>query len=333
MRKTVIGTACAGALLMVSATAMAADGAKPKFDLLTYTPPSIDGLPDDEHGKLVRYGHALAVETYRHIGPEVADPAMRYSGNNLACQSCHLNAATQPYSMPWTGVASVFPQYRGREDAISTVEDRVNGCMQRSMAGKPLPEDSREMKAFLAYIAFLSQDVPKGAEIVGAGVQAIAVPNRRANPERGAEVFAENCAVCHGEDGMGKRRGTVGDAQGYEFPPVWGQDSYNNGAGMYRLAMATRFVVNNMPLGSAHDAQTLSLDDAYDVMAFVNSQPRGEKPGMEKDFPNLYRKPPDMPFPPFVDSFPLDQHKYGPFAPIVAETKRLEAEAKAEKTN
>ncbi len=330
MTKTLIGAACAAALLMAF-PAVAADE-KPTFDLTTYTVPDVDSLPDDENGKLVRYGRDLTVETYRHVGPEVADESMRFAGNNLACQSCHLDGATAPYAMPWTGVTSVFPQYRGREDRIGTIEDRVNGCMQRSMAGKPLPTDSREMKAFVAYMEFLSRDVPKGAKIIGAGVEKFAVPDRRANVERGAEVYAENCAVCHGEDGMGKRRGAVGDAAGYEFPPLWGNDSYNNGAGMYRLAMSTRFVMNNMPLGTTHDAPTLSVDDAYDVMAFVNTQPRVEKANLEKDFPNLYRKPPDMPFPPFVDSFPLDQHKYGPFAPIVAETKRLEAEAKAKAT-
>lgn len=329
MKHVLIGTACASALLVASAAVIAADAPKPEFDLLTYTVPDVEALPDDAHGKLVRYGRDLTVETYRFVGPEVSDASMRFAGNNLACQTCHLQGATQPYAMPWTGVTQVFPQYRGREDRIGTIEERINGCMQRSMAGKPLPVDSHEMKAFVAYMEFLSQDVPKGAKINGAGVAKFPVPDRRANVERGAEVYAENCAVCHGEDGMGKRRGEVGDAQGYEFPPLWGQDSYNNGAGMYRLAMGTRFVFNNMPFGTTHEAPSLSLDDAYDVMAYVNTQPRAEKANLEKDFPNLFRKPPDMPFPPFVDTFPADQHKYGPFAPIVAETKRLEAEAKA----
>lgn len=327
MKTNWIGSACAAALLVASASAGAAEPVT--IDLTTHPVPDIESLPDDEHGRLVRYGRDLTVETFRHIGPEAADESMRYAGNNLACQSCHLEAATVPYAMPWTGVSAVFPQYRAREDAISTVEERVNGCMQRSMAGKPLPEDSREMKAYLAYIDFLSQDVPRGAKIIGSGVKTVAVPDRRADPEKGAAVYAENCASCHGEDGMGVRNGEVGDGQGYLYPPLWGTDSYNNGAGMFRLAMSTRFVLHNMPLGTTHDAPTLTLDDAYDVMAYVNTQPRGEKPGMEKDFPNLYRKPPDMPFPPFADNFPLDQHKYGPFAPIAAELKRLEAEAKA----
>lgn len=331
MKNALIGTACASALLVASVAAMAADAPKPEFDLLSYSVPDVEALPDDDHGTLVRYGRDLTVETYRFVGPEVGDASMRYAGNNLACQTCHLQGATQPYAMPWTGVTKVFPQYRGREDRIGTIEERINGCMQRSMAGKSLPVDSREMKAFVAYMEFLSQDVPNGARIIGAGVEKFTVPDRRANVERGAEVYAETCAVCHGEDGMGQRRGEVGDAQGYEFPPLWGQDSYNNGAGMYRLAMSTRFVHNNMPFGTTHDAPAVSIDDAYDVMAFVNSQPRAEKANLDKDFPNLFRKPPDMPFPPFVDTFPADQHKYGPFAPIVAETKRLEAEAKAQK--
>ncbi|MFA7429306.1 MAG: c-type cytochrome [Rhodospirillaceae bacterium] len=329
MTKRLIGTVCAAALLVASASVVAA--ADPVIiDLTTFPVPDVESLPTDDHGVLVRYGRDLVTQTYRHIGPEVADPAMRFAGNNLSCQSCHLAGGTTPYAMSYVGVSSVFPQYRAREDGISTVADRVNGCMERSMAGKVLPVESREMKAYLAYIDYLSKDVPKGAKIVGSGVKAVPMPDRRANPERGATIYEENCAVCHGEDGMGKRNGQVGDAAGYEFPPLWGKDSYNNGAGMFRLAMATRYVLHNMPLGTTYDAPTLSLDDAYDVMAFVNTQGRAEKAGMEKDFPNLYRKPPDMPFAPFADNFPMDQHKYGPFAPIAAELKRLEAEAKAQ---
>src|SRR6266571_5247638 len=52
--------------------------------------PDVDGLPDDAWGKLVRFGRELTVATYAHIGPEAADPAKRYAGNNLSCQNCHL---------------------------------------------------------------------------------------------------------------------------------------------------------------------------------------------------------------------------------------------------
>ncbi|HYH19962.1 MAG TPA: c-type cytochrome [Azospirillum sp.] len=294
-------------------------------DLTKWTPPDIAAVKDDDLGKLIKYGYALTTETYKHIGPEVAEPAMRYAGNNLACQSCHLNAATQPYSMPWTGVHAVFPLYRAREDAISTIEERVNGCMQRSMNGKPLPLDGTEMKAFVAYMKWLSTGIPVGAKVVGSGTRPIKDPPRAASPERGRQVYADVCAACHGADGQGVRKGEAGDREGYQFPPLWGPDSYNDGAGMYRALTAAAFVRHNMPLGTTYEAPALSDDDAYDVIAFVNSQPRPHKAGMEKDFPNRLRKPVDMPFPPFADGLPAEQHKYGPYDPIRAKLKELGA--------
>lgn len=313
------------AALLAGSPALAADPVV--IDLTTWAVPDIATVKDDALGKLVKYGHALVTETHKYIGPEVADPAMRYAGNNLACQSCHLNAATQPYSMPWVGVHSVFPQYRAREDAISTIEERVNGCMQRSMNGTSLPSDSTEMKAFIAYAAFLSRGIPVGATIKGAGIAPIKDPARAADPERGKAVYAEHCSVCHQENGQGVRKGAVGDGEGYQYPPVWGPDSYNDGAGMYRALSAAAFVHKNMPLGTTHDNPALSDDDVFDVIAYVNSQPRPHKEGMENDFPNRLRKPVDMPFPPFADGFPAEQHKYGPYDPIRARMKELQAAA------
>ncbi|KAA0686084.1 c-type cytochrome [Azospirillum brasilense] len=306
-----------------SRAAQAAEPQSQAVDLTKWTPPDLATVKDDDLGKLIKYGYALTTETYKHLGPEVADPAKRYSGNNLACQSCHLNAGTQPYAMPWTGVHAVFPMYRAREDGISTIEERVNGCMQRSMNGKALPLDSTEMKAFVAYMKWLSTGIPVGAKIEGAGTKAIKEPGRAANPDRGRQVYAEVCAACHQPDGQGVRKGQIGDAGGYQFPPLWGPDSYNDGAGMYRGLTAAAFVHNNMPLGTTHEAPVLSDEDAYDVIAFVNSQPRPHKEGVEKDFPNRLRKPVDMPFPPFADGFSAEQHKYGPYDPIRAKLKEL----------
>src|ERR1700747_39392 len=69
----------------------------PQVDLTAWTPPQIRTVGDDPFGKLVKYGYALMVDTANQIGPAAADPAKRYSGNNLTCQSCHLQAGTQPY--------------------------------------------------------------------------------------------------------------------------------------------------------------------------------------------------------------------------------------------
>jgi thiosulfate dehydrogenase len=298
-----------------------------KVDLGEWTPPDLAKLPDTADGRLIKEGYALITETYAHLGPEVGDAAKRYAGNNLSCQSCHLQGGTQPYSMPYVGVWGSFPQYRARENEVSTLEERINGCMQRSMNGKSLPLDSHEMKAMLAYMKWLSTGVPVGVNLVGAGTALTKEPNRAADTRRGGEVYAETCAACHGEKGEGVRAGATGDAKGYQFPPLWGPDSYNNGAGMYRLLTAAGFIRNNMPFGTTFREPAVSDEDAYDVAAYVNSQARSEKANLDKDFPDRLRKPVDMPFPPFADGFAAEQHKFGPYAPLRQKLKELNDQA------
>lgn len=297
-----------------------------RVSLLERPVPALDSLARDEYGQLARYGHELATRTFAHIGPEVKNRKMRYSGNNLACSSCHADAATRPYAMPWVGVTATFPQYRGREDDLSTVEERINGCMQRSMAGKPLPLDSREMKALMTYMHFLSRDIPVGASIEGSGTKGSKPPNRRADLAAGESVYKNQCAACHGEDGAGRRAGVKGDAQGYLFPPVWGMDSFNTGAGMNRILMAMRFIKHNMPQGTTHAATALSDEEAFDVAGYIVSKPHPQKTGLDRDFPARWNKPIDAAFPPYADGAPADQHKYGPFPPLAEKARQLAAE-------
>lgn len=281
----------------------------------------VSKLPDDHYGRLARYGKDLTDRTFAHIGPQAKNPAMRYAGNNLACSSCHQASATKAFAMPWVGVHASFPQYRAREDEVSTVEERINGCMERSMAGKPLPLDSTELKAFMTYIHFLSKDVPTGAKVEGQGLPPFKAPNRRADTVAGGQVYAAKCAVCHGTEGQGLRTGAPGE--GYTFPPLWGADSFNNGAGMGRLLFASAFIKTNMPLGAQHGQPQLSDDEAYDVAAFMLSHPRPQKANLERDFPARWNKPVDAAFPPYVDGAPADQHKFGPFAPLQENMKQL----------
>ncbi|MDM7458698.1 MAG: c-type cytochrome [Paracoccus sp. (in: a-proteobacteria)] len=299
-----------------------------EIDLSTWEIGNIEDLADDEYGRAVRYGYELTVNTFAHIGPDVEDPDMRFAGNNLACASCHQDAATKPYAMPWIGVSAVFPQYRARENDLQSVEDRINGCMERSMAGRPLPLDSKEIRAYSAYIHFLSRGIPVGAKIIGAGTIPDPAPNRAADPVAGEEVFMSQCAACHGDDGLGMLNDEENILAGYSFPPVFGPDSYNDGAGMYRIVMAYRYLLANMPLGAQHDDRYLTPDEAFDVAAYINSQPRGSKAGMDQDFPDLLRKPADMPFAPWAGDFPPEQHKYGPFKEIAdyltAERQKLQ---------
>jgi thiosulfate dehydrogenase len=320
--------ACLVSVAFLAASAMlhnASAAEAQQFDLTEWTPPQMRSVGDDPFGKLVKYGYALMTDTANQIGPTVADPNKRYSGNNLTCQNCHLKAGTQPYAMPLTGVWGQFPQYRGREGEIGTLEERINGCMERSMNGRVLPLDGVEMKAFLAYTKWLSTGIPDGTKLVGAGTINVKEPGRAADLSHGAKIYADTCAVCHGKDGLGQRAAT---GPGYQFPPIAGPDSYNNGAGMTRILNAAAFVRHNMPLGTTFQAPVLSDADAYDVAAYINSLDRPTKANLEKDFPIKIQKPVDAPYGPYVDDFPPEQHKYGPFEPIRAKLRELAAAKK-----
>jgi thiosulfate dehydrogenase len=292
------------------------------IDLTQWKPPDIATVGEDPFGKLVKYGHALFSSTANEIGPSVPDPAKRFAGNNLACQNCHLQAGTQPYAMPMLGIWGQFPQYRGREGDVTSVEERINGCMERSMNGRALLFASREMKALASYLRWLSNEIPDGAKLRGAGTLKIQEPERAADPVRGAEVYAHVCSACHGQNGLGVR---AQNGLGYQFPPLWGPDSFNNGAGMSRILTAAAYAKHNMPLGARFDAPFLTDEQAYDVAGYIVTQSRPVKTDLDKDYPIRLQKPVDAPYGPYADGFPAAQHRLGPFGPIRAKVKELGA--------
>jgi len=274
--------------------------------------PDSTALADGPLKRDVLYGEALIRRTYALVGPEVADPNMRYAGNNLACRSCHLDGGRQRYALSFIGTADAYPRDMARENAVQSLAQRINGCFERSMNGRALPVDSREMRAMIAYIRFLSDAAPTGMD--GRGAPAVALLDRAADPGAGAEVYATHCAACHGADGQGAPNS---DGQGYLYPPLWGPDSFNNGAGMHRIITAANFIRSNMPLGVTHESPLLTEAEAFDVAAFINVQPRPERSGLDRDYPDRARKPVDAPFPPYADDFSQQQHRFGPWTPII----------------
>jgi thiosulfate dehydrogenase len=137
------------------------------------------------------------------------------------------------------------------------------------------------------------------------------MPARGASLKAGEQVFKSRCAACHQDDGQGLQA-SADLAEGFVFPPLWGPNSFNNGAGMHRVLTASKFIKARMPLGEA----TLTDDEAFDVAAFINSKPRPEMANLELDYPDKTKKPVDAGFEPFADPFPLEQHRFGPFGPI-----------------
>ncbi len=283
-----------------------------------WTVPDVDALPMDAFGRTVRLGRDLIAHTAATIGPDAPDPAKRYAGNGLECESCHLDAGTKKFGLPLAGIWGVFPLFIGRENEVRTLEERINGCMERSMNGRALPPDSPEMKAMLTYIRFISAGAPTGRGIEGRGVPPLPLPTGASDPIHGAIVFKNVCAVCHQPDGQGLRwsAADAGQRHRYQFPPLWGPDSYNDGAGMARPITTASFVHANMPKGTEYDHPVLSAQDAFDVAVFVDGQKRPHRAGTERDFPDRVLKPADATYPPFLGPFPPAQHLTGPWQPM-----------------
>ncbi len=261
----------------------------------------------------VDYGRRLLRETAALMGPGHENPEMRYTGSHLACASCHLDTGAKPGTLSLVKTASIYPRPSGRDGGVRDLRDRINGCMARSMNGKILPRDSVEMSAMVAYINHLGDRFAAMSESRRAESEqtAFVEPNRAASPDAGRLVYTDRCEVCHGIDGQGLLA-TGEPNDGYLFPPLWGQDSYNDGAGMHRVLTAAKFIKARMPLGQAD----LTDDQAYDVAAYMNSKPRPQMSGLEADYPDKRKKPIDSPYGPYADDFPPEQHKYGPFQPI-----------------
>ncbi len=219
-------------------------------------------IPEGPLGASIRRGRALLNDT--------RDSMPGYVGNRLACTSCHPANGTQPNGIPWVGVYARFPQYNARSAAVFTIEDRISGCFLRSMNGKAPPPGSQDVKDMVAYFAWLSRGVPQGARVKGQGLPKFSLLH--GDTTAGRALYAAECARCHNADGSGG----VG-------PPLWGDGSYNIGAGMARIRTAGSFIRHNMPFDKPG---TLTDEQAANLAAFINAQPRPDLAGKEHDWPN-----------------------------------------------
>ncbi|MDG1572926.1 c-type cytochrome [Robiginitalea sp. M366] len=263
----------------------------------------------------VRKGYELVAHTADYLGPEAPDPEMRFTGNHMNCTSCHLKAGTQAGAASWVGVAARFPQFGGRSNRVGTLEDRINGCMERSMNGRKLPVDSEPMQAMVAYMEWLGEDLPEAEAAAYQGFPRLKIPEGAVDLQAGEAVYAKDCAVCHGAGGQGISK----PDGGYIYPPLWGPDSFNDGAGMHRVLTAAQFIKGNMPYGLAtRESPVLTDEEAFQVAGYINSFDRPHKTGTEADYPDRTLKPVSTPYGPWADDFSPQQHQYGPFPPIIA---------------
>jgi thiosulfate dehydrogenase len=288
-----------------------------------WVPPDLNKLPKSEYAELVRYGKNLIANTSFYLGPNGKVAAL---SNGMNCQNCHLDAGTKQWGNNYSAVFSTYPKFRERSGTVENIYKRVNDCIERSLNGKRvLDTNSHEMQAIKAYIEWLGKNVPKNLKPPGSGIKDLAFPDRAADPAKGRAVYQQSCARCHGANGEGLLNV---DSSSYTYPPLWGKNSYTSAAGLFRLSRFAGYVKYNMPFDAPAKANPLTEEQAWDVAAFVNSQPRPQKK-FKKDWPDITGKPVDYPFGPYADPFSEMQHKYGPFEPIRLAKEKTKKEKKA----
>lgn len=272
--------------------------------------PEISTLDKNVNKDLILYGKDLIEHTSLYYGEKGS--VFKSSINGMNCQNCHLAAGTKVFGNNYSAVASTYPKYRARSGSVETIAKRVNDCFERSLNGKALDTASKEMKAIIAYIKWLGKDVAKGEKPAGSGLRDLSFLDRAADPTVGKLVYEQKCKSCHQTNGEGLWNA---EKTAYTYPPLWGKNSYNTGAGLYRLSNFAKFTKCNMPQNTSYDRTQLTDEEAWDVAAFVNSQDRPAK-DISKDWPKIEEKPFDHPFGPYADGFDEKQHKYGPFKDI-----------------
>lgn len=297
-----------------------------KKDAVAYwTAPDVITISDAKQKEQVAYGKELIAHTAKYLGP---NGSVLKISNGMNCQNCHLQAGTAVFGNNYGSVASLYPKFRARSGTEENIYKRINDCFERSLNGNALDTSGNEMQAIVAYIKFLGTNVPKGKKAEGSGLKELAYLDRAADTVKGQEVYMAKCKTCHQANGEGILNAEKTE---YTYPALWGNNSYNDGAGLFRLSTFAKYVKYNMPQGATHENPQLTDEDAWDVAAYINSQNRPHI-NTPKDWPDKSKKPVDHPFGPYADNFSETQHKFGPFKPII-ETQKKKEEAVKQKTS
>lgn len=217
----------------------------------TYDPKA---LPTGPVGESIRYGHDILVHTQVLMKD--------YVRADMSCAACHIDAGTKSKGGSLVGTYARFPQWNKRSRRVIALQDRLAECFLYSMNGRPPAYSSREMIALVSYVSWLSRGTPNLSKEREGDRFIVPLPDKQPNVAHGASIYSQKCSQCHQANGAGI---------GGTFPPLWGEKSFNNGAGMAHLDRMTGFVHYNMPQNAPG---SLSIDDAYDVSAFVLSHSR-----------------------------------------------------------
>ncbi len=198
--------------------------------------------------------------------------APHYAKNELSCCSCHFTGGNTlggiNGGISLVGVTKIYPQYSERDKKTISLTERINNCFRRSLNGVPPPENSREMYDLVNYIKWISAKAEKLDKVTWLGLNALK-STHKPDAQEGHKLYLQFCAACHQVDGSGGGN-ILTPEDGKAIPPLWGPNSFNDGAGMNNIKKLAPFIYLNMPYQQA----ALSESEALDVAAYLISQPR-----------------------------------------------------------
>jgi thiosulfate dehydrogenase len=239
--------------------------------------PTSDKTLDPKLANQITWGYRIFTNT-PHEAPHL-------TGGGVACANCHLNAGQRERALPLVGITGMFPEYNNRAARLISLQDRVVDCFLRSenATGRgtdalPAP-DSKEVLAISAYLTWLGRGYAVGTNPTWRNKNAIApekqIPVAKLDADAGSAIYSERCASCHGQDGQGVQ---IGDKKA---GPLWGDGSWNDGAGaarVYTLAGIIRYSMPYLNPGSLTD------EEAQQVARFITSKPRPRYPFKSRDY-------------------------------------------------
>ena len=266
-------TPAAGGPLISARTTMVTAWEFPKNPL---TDPTLD---DSRLSTEIKWGFRIFTNTHGE--------APQFTPGRMSCNNCHLNAGQREKSLPLVGVVGMFPEYNRRSGRLFTLNDRIVDCFLRSQnatgahpEGQDLPSlTSKEVLAVAAYLTWLSKGYQVGSNPPWRGQNTIPadklIPVVKLDPAKGEEIFLDRCTTCHGRDGQGV---FVGDKRP---GPLWGPDSWNDGAGAARIYTLAGIIRHSMPY---LNPGSLTDEEAQQLSAFINSKPRPGYPFKAADY-------------------------------------------------
>ncbi|APR75488.1 Cytochrome c family protein [Minicystis rosea] len=238
----------------------------------------------------IKIGYLLFTQTFRFAGAMVA--------SDMACSHCHLNAGQRLGALPLVGVAHAYPAPNVRAGRPFTLEDRIVGCLLRSAnaANGALPRGriahenggddtfpsprSFEVRAIAAYLEWISEGVEatpwRGRDTIPAEAR---IPVSELSVAKGEKIYGEKCSPCHGAHGEGVQIGWLKPG------PLWGDRSWNDGAGLARTYTLAGFLRHAMPYTSPGQ---LRDDEAQHLAAFITSKPRPVFREKTRDYPDSH---------------------------------------------